>query len=117
MSNRDLAITLCDTLAAHPLHPTIDCVEIATRFLDQVGDGFCEYILPSPAAQQEFRVRQRGSWHPFVYHAVFVLTNEVYDPYWLAHPVSQHQYLDDLQAANPHVDLVWQPDLPPGYIR
>ncbi|WP_053958314.1 hypothetical protein [Sulfobacillus thermosulfidooxidans] len=113
----DRAMRLCADIAAHPLHPSLDCTEVVEVFLRAVPSGHMAYLHAQGTHPQFFEVWERGHWRPFVYHAVFILRGWVFDPYWSAHPIAQAQYFAALQEHNAHIPLQWDTTLPPGYVQ
>lgn len=107
---------LCREIAQRPLHPSLDCTEVAEVFLQEIGTGTLWYIHAGDRPQF-FRIREHGHWVKYVYHAVFVLDDWVFDPYAHAEPVVRPEYLDGLQSANPGIALQWDRTLPAGYVH
>ncbi|SMC02037.1 hypothetical protein SAMN00768000_0247 [Sulfobacillus thermosulfidooxidans DSM 9293] len=116
MTDRDRALQLCREIAAHPLHPSLDCTEIVDRFLTVSPTGQRRFIHAG-SPPQWFVIWERGHWVPYVYHAVFVWGQEVFDPYWSSDPVPEDQYWDQITRRNPGIPLRWDTTLPPDYVQ
>lgn len=116
MTEWERAIDLCQDIARHPLHPSLDCTEIVERFLRICPTGQMQFIHGGPQPKA-FVIWEHGHWVPFVYHAIFVLQDYVFDPYWSAEPLPVDSYREHLQAQNPTIPLQWANALPEGYIQ
>ena len=117
MSDWKQACTLSLEIAAHPLHPSLDCTEIVDRFCAIAPSGTRRYITAIDDRPHSFVVWERGRWREFVYHAVFVLDHHVFDPYWSAEPLPIDAYWQRVQSANPHQALHWRESLPATFIQ